>query len=74
MNAWAVKVASRFAPPALLPSQSLDSNVRFERVGVENDGENQFLHRFFWINPNPLKNYAVQHFDNLADVIYDDSQ
>jgi hypothetical protein len=31
---------------------------------------------FFWggINPSFLKNNGVQYFDNLADVIYDDSQ
>lgn len=43
---------------------------------MENDGENDLLHRFFLgrINPNFLENYGVQYFDNLADVIYDDSQ
>jgi hypothetical protein len=71
-----VKVVSRFAPPALLPSQSLDPNVYSELVEVENDGENDFLHRFFLggINPSFLKNNGFQYFDNLADVIYDDRQ
>lgn len=71
-----MKVVSRFAPPALLPSQSLDPNLYSELVEMENDGENDLLHRFFLgrINPNFLENYGVQYFDNLADVIYDDSQ
>lgn len=73
MNAWAAKVASRFALPAQLPSQSLDRNLRAALVRLENDGETDFLHRFFY-PPHSLKNDALLHFDNLGDVIYDDSQ